>query len=488
MTLARTKQFLRRRGGVMSATFGVGALLALGLLVPHERYVGRATAAPAGPGYAGSIAWLQAQLTTRAAQVTSATALDVQVEPLEAQRGPRGELEQLIVRATAAGADEALAAAERLCRLLIEADRERRHAREERVEDGETGPGGPSLAALRVELEALRQQHPRLADAELGERAAERREEARRAREALEAAGLQRRRLGEEVALLEADVEQEARRAYVAHRAQQQAEALARAQRARQLEAAAQPAPARSSGPTRAELLRQELDRLLSTRTRRHPEVRRVERELELELQREQEGRAPTGRLEARDDERAAGAPPTRGFVLAGADGDAPPGARAPGALALDVPDAWLQRAPSYPLLQEARRRAREAELELELAQRQQEQLAADAVRLTEQLAALAAPRLEEARLLGAIEEAQRAPVSEASAERAPLEPPLVRGEPARIERVVGAGRFPLALVVAALAALGVGLLVERQDRTIYDVEDLLGADVLGVVPRLRGR
>src|SRR5690606_5615528 len=126
-------------------------------------------------------------------------------------------------------------------------------------------------------------------------------------------------------------------------------------------------------------------------------------------------GRVDAGRVDGGRDEHAAVPPASSapGFVLAGADGDA----GLPGALALDVPDAWLQRAPSYPLLQEARRRAREAELGLELAQRQQAQLEADAARLGEQLAALAAPRLEEARLLGAIEEAQRAPVSEVAPE-----------------------------------------------------------------------
>ncbi len=495
MTLERTQRFLRRRAGVIGVTFAGGALLtSLAVVLPTPRFVARASVAPAGPGYATPVAWLVAQISSRTllADVTYAAFKQPVGDPAEALRAPGhdlveaerdagGELAQLAVWVGGPSKEEALKAAERLRTVLLEADRTRRAALAADEVPGE--PPGPSLAELRVERAALRQRHPPRLVAERLARAAAAADAAARAREAATVAQLDHTTRSEEVARLEAEVDREARRAYLAHRAEAQAEALARAQEQRRQQQA-DPQAERPAGPSRSEVLRGELQRMLAKWTPRHPEVRRLQRQLDLELERER--REGTAAAASREDQAAAPERPqvgpqvgerSRGFVLAGADE----------AGTLQVPDGWRQRAPSYAALLEARRQEREAALAQALAARRADQEEARAARLGQQVTALRQPRLEAERLEGAIEQLRRAGPEEPARAAGP---PLVSGGPPLIVTVIGGGaRFGWGLTLAALAALLAGLLAERQDRTIYAVDDILGAaPVLGAIPRVRGR
>ncbi|MCO5169468.1 MAG: hypothetical protein M9894_24255 [Planctomycetes bacterium] len=176
--------------------------------------------------------------------------------------------------------------------------------------------------------------------------------------------------------------------------------------------------------------------------------------------------------------------------MIAVADG--PPDLGAPA----DGPEAWTHRAPSYPVWAEARARAEEVRLALDALEQEQAARRHEHDLLASQLAQLAAPRLEEARLVARLEQeaARRAAPSPAPAAAAA---PATAGSPLRLlePAAVHAERSPwrhlpaVALLALLLPALG-GVLLEARDRSVAGPDDLdgLGAPLLGVIPHLRAR
>lgn len=502
----------RRRGRAMLV--GCGATLAAGVLVLGSMptvYSARALVGPAVGTYDGPIDRLTEQTLSPAvlAEVASACRLSPHrgvgetlarvpgdpVERLGARLEVRGAPVQGVV-VEASGTSRLLAelAADLLAARLVAADAEHR-ARARGAAPVATSSSTSEVSAevataipSRLLLEQLRLRHPLLRDADADRRAQA--IAARLSEDRIATAGLrgQLDGLGAEAERLEALVQEEATRAWRLDRA----ERLALAERSAAPAAAESPPRGAPAPSSRVAELEAELQRLLATRTTLHPDVRRLMRMLDSE--RRSAAAVPVDdesrpvRAEPRSEQAGADLDLDRG-VLAVADGppDLAPQQAQPG------PEAWTQRAPSYPAWIEARARVEETRLALDA--REQERAAREREHdlLTKRLAELAGPRLEEARLVALVEgEARRADeVASASPAQRPAQasPPLVviRGAGVHAARSPWQ-HLPLWALASLLLPLFGGLLLEVRDRSVRGVEDLegLGAPVLGVVPHLR--
>lgn len=486
---------------------GSGAAFAAGVLVLGSMptiYSARALVGPTVGTYDGPIDRLVEQTLSPGAlaEVASAcelsphrslgeTLADVPSDPLQrlaAHVEVRGAPTQgVVVEASGTSRASAELAADLLATRLVACDAEHRGRATGAAPittTSSTDTAAPAVPA-RLLLEQLRLRHPLLREPE-----AERRAQAIAARlseDRIATAGLrgQLEGLGAEAERLEALVQEEATRAWRLDRA----ERLAAAER-RTAPPSSSQAPAPATGPapaSRLAALEAELQLLLATRTTLHPDVRRLMRMLDSERLRAMAEPARDGRQADRraiSSEHAA-LPLDRG-VLAVADG--PPDL--PGQ---EGPEAWTQRAPSYPAWIEARARVEEARLALD--GREQERSAREREHdlLARRLADLGGPRLEEARLLALVEaEARRADVIAAATPAGLANPtltPLVVLQGAGVHTVRSPWQhLPLWALGSLLLPLLGGLLLEARDRSIRGVEDLegLGAPLLGVVPHLR--
>ena len=164
---------------------------------------------------------------------------------------------------------------------------------------------------------------------------------------------------------------------------------------------------------------------------------------------------------------------------------DEPPGGRErPSTL----PAVWLQRAPSYPELLQARQRASATRARLASertrTQRMRERLDRQGAELERASAGLAEARAEELRLVRALSRrdlrrAQQGARSPARLVRAPAEV-VERHEPIRL--------LPLAILAALGASLLAAWVLDQRDPSLHEPSELesLGVPVLGVIPHLR--
>lgn len=497
MSLQRARQFVRRRRAVLAGTLALGAAAVAGLAhgVPSA-FVARAVV-KADVGYQGAVAGIVAHVVsgTAVAEARDLAGWD-RAEPdpprlrvpgrelVGISTRPDGSVDRLEVQVAGRTRQGALRAAGHLADAICDEDRARRErARRNATPKGDVLPG-PTWVELHDELATLRQAHPGLSDANLPRRRAQAASSLADAEQALEAAEVRLAGAKAEAARLAALVDVEATRLFSADRIARQARAEAERQRRRQAEQEAAAArrnagqAAQAAAGARVAELEAELERLLVTRKRRHPDVRRVLRQLEVERRRS----AAEPQPEPTSAERSAARPvsPSR-YVLAGADDEG----AVPGNLG-----SWKQRAPSYAALQEAVRRQREVEVELDVAQRRHADRRQREATLVAAEQALEEPRREEQRLIALLEEVERRTPTR-SGQATPLRPPLVITDRGTFLGETGLRPWwPAGAGLAVLLALLAGLLAERWDRTLYEITDLghdLGVPVLGVIPKIRG-
>ncbi|MCA8922993.1 MAG: hypothetical protein KDD82_14355 [Planctomycetes bacterium] len=353
---------------------------------------------------------------------------------------------------------ESLAAARYLAQTVIDYDRAWRTSLAEAAVV--QAPGDEP--DYRAQFQALRSSAPEADGSELVRRLrdlrqriaeAEIKQASLLAREQAAADGLQE---------LDARVSEEATQAYLAHldAERERARALA-AQREGEGEAPVDPRLERIAGMER------QLERMLATRTRRHPEVRELVRVLEAE------------RRAAAD----AGLTPVGPASDPSLDPDFDESAFQPG----PTPPGWRQRAPSYPGWVGARDEVLEVRQQLAVAREELSALVAQRDGLDAAQARAEETRRELARLERLAEEQERR-AEERRAEQTtapPLELDSLRAERESMAWVGWRGTVFLAL----LLGLGVGGLVDLSDDSYRLPEEVLelGVPVLGVIPHLRG-
>lgn len=519
---------------------GLGLAAGVTLLgAAPSTFTARALVGPATGSYDGPIERLVEQVLSPASlmHVVSACELPAHrslvevlsgtpagaVERLDARLEPRGApIEGVVVETDATTREAAIRAADLLAARLIAADAEHRGralggvaapsstrhlvgASPSAAAPG-SGPGSAPRPAARLLLEQLRLRHPLLRDAE-----AERRLQTLAARlsdDRVDVAGLAAHLDGLEAEgeRLERLIREEAARLWRLDRAERQELAARRTRSVPSPETPGAPASSSSSAASTSRVaeLEAELGRLRASRTTLHPDVRRLTRLLESERQRvSSRSPAPADARQAEGSSggaphavelRTAAAPLDREAPLLLPIADGPPALDAPPG---DGPEAWTQRAPSYPTWIEARARAEEIRLTLDAREQQHAARQREHDLLARQLQQLEGPRLEEAALL------ERVAADEEAARQAARQPassavePQRHGPPLLLLQAAGihSERSPWrhlgvwALASVLLPLLG-GLLLELRDRSVRGVEDLegLGAPILGVVPHLRGR
>lgn len=487
----------RRRARYMTIVFGAlgTCVVVLCDLLPAEHRA-RAVVAPSGPGRVGPIERIRELALSPASLAEVADVASVAdsrtlgewvagrapdpglrvVPEVLVVRGAERELEHVIVLASGRTADQARRAADALADRVVALDAGLASGQL----PAERGLAPPSAAA-QARLAAYRAEHgPLLRDVGLEER--HRALAVRVAEERAALVGLRAQLVGagEESDRLEVLARDEAAQAHALHRDEEAARALAAAP-APALAPAPAPAPPPPAAADRLSALEAELQRLLVTFTERHPEVRRLQRQVEAE--RRAQAAAPAApRAPGAPQEAAARRPEVAsaelpGLVFAVAD-DAPP---APGAAG---PEAWLTRAPSYGLWAAARARVEATRVEVEAREQALAVRTGELATLERALAAQTTVRAEEARL-----------AADAAAELA-LAPPAPLDPAARLAVVERAtvidSRSPWALllpgvVLAGLASVLLGVAVDAADRTLHRREELeaLGVTVLGVIPRV---
>lgn len=510
--IQRLVLFLRRRR--REALLAAGCFLALSFTAHAfpRRWVAEAVVTPRGlTPYAAPVERLVASATgtealeraaTAAGVTTAASVLELmETQPgleerlgvrTEVRRSPSGALEGVVLHAEAPGRDQAEQLVRSLARELIQ--RNEQEAAAEPAAHGAPAPDlravvAPALQEARSRLAALRERTPalgepsRAADLQLLERALS---EERIALTTWEARA-------DAAAAATGELEQAVRR---------EAQLAWQAERARPAPAPASPeqtAPPPPRAPSRLEQLEAELVRLLATRTDRHPDVRRVIREIEAEREAERaRGQAEPLRLPGGQEPVAV---PGQAWV------DRPVLERgvtagglqrvADGQPAQEPPPAFLQRAPSYGAWVAARSEEAQARREVEVRRRGLDARRGEHARLAAEEATRERVRAEEAALVrqvtGLEQQAGRVPSEAALTPRgqaagvAPL-------ELAAAPRLTPLTWAPWSTGEGVLIALGLALLagwvVDMFDRSYYQVEELsdLSVPVLGVIPHLRGR
>lgn len=522
--IQRTGTLLRRRGRLMAAAAGVvlgGGVLLLGSL--PSTYIARALVGPPVGTYDGPIERLIEQALSPASLAGVASACEVlphrgpgevlvgaPADPLKrlaARVEARGRpVQGVVVEAAGASPEQAIAAAGLLAARLVACDADLRALLPTGDAPASTAAAtqdGPEPLPARLLLEQLRLRHPLLRDVEAERRLAQLAARLSEDRIAHASLGAKLEGHAAEADRLEALVREEAGRAWRLDRAERLAQRAPRpASPSPPSAAQAEPPPEapRPAPSSRVAELEAELQRLLVSRTSLHPDVRRLQRLLEAERLRVAAAPAPPDarQADARDagDARHASAPARQPALddaphplIAVADG--PPDVVGP---VVDGPEAWTQRAPSYPAWAEARARAEEVRLALDALEQEQAARRREHDLLTGALAQLAAPRLEEARLTARLEQEARraAPAAPAGPEpAAPIGAPLRLLEPPAVhaERSPWAHLPALLLLALVLPAAG-GVLLEARDRSVGGPDDLegLGAPLLGVIPHLRAR
>lgn len=524
-----TAHFLRRRQTALLATFFglLAGACALVLLLPVS-YVARATLVSNGPGYDGSAELYAEQLDherTLAGLVDPELAVGILGEMFIMPRSPErlrpprrqlievdqsGGFARVAIHVRGLTEAEALDAANELARRMIRAD------------EGDVGQVNSAVAPEPGEdpalaLAALRRAHPLLEDDGSLVRYQEEELEWQRRREAERALEVQLEHEEARVAELEVAVARQARDAYRAHEAdllrEQEREAAARAaEQERRAQAAAEGAAREEPRVPLSELERQ-LRQLLATRTRRHPEVRSLLRRIELERERV----APTPSWTDDGPAQPAGSAPPPSAApeqpatspKSGAS-ESNPSAPSPEApeeerpasgepISDEVPESegsrqvlpavWLQRAPSYQELLDARQRASatRARLAAERArtERMRQRLDRQGAELRQASAGLADARAEEQRLQGLLKRRDQRRAQQSA--RGPAR--LVRAPAEVVERHEPIRTLPLAILGALLLSLLAAWGIDRRDPSIREPEELepFGVPVLGVIPHLRG-
>lgn len=513
--IQRLVLFLRRRR--REALLAAGCFLALSFTAHAfpRRWVAEAIVTPRGlTPYAAPVERLVAGATgtealeraaTAAGVTTAASVLELmETQPgleerlgvrTEVRRSASGALEGVVLHAEAPGRYQAEQLVRSLARELIQ-----RNEQEAAGQPAGSEPGGPTRPTVAPALQEARQ---RLAA--LRERTPSLREPSR----AADLHALERALSEDRIALTTWEARADAAAAATGELEQavrREAQLAWQAERARPAPAPvtpAQPAPAPQGparAPTRLEQLEAELVRLLATRTDRHPDVRRLLREIEAEreAERARSQAEPPLSLPGRQEPVAV---PGQAWVdrpvldrAADADGLK---RVADGQPAQEPPPAFLQRAPSYGAWVAARSEEAQARREVEVRRRSLDARRGEHARLEAEEATLARVRAEEAALV------RQVTGLEQQTAQAP-------GEPAASRRAEAAGVAPLELAAAprltpltwapwstgegVLLALGLALLagwvVDMFDRSYYQVEELsdLSVPVLGVIPHLRGR
>jgi hypothetical protein len=220
--------------------------------------------------------------------------------------------------------------------------------------------------------------------------------------------------------------------------------------------------------------------------TRRHPDVRRLMRKIELlKAEAAQERDAPGSGAKTSEEESRPIQDLPRAVVPI-ADGD-----ERPLGIGEEVPGHWLQRAPRYSLWVEAQSQAAQARVTLDAREQVLESRKKMHARLAKQVTELERARLEEQELLAQQQEEEALRVRAAN-ELPPVHEPLLIVEQARVIHASTPWRFFLPLtLVAGLLALLAAYLVELQDRSFHspgEVTRRASLPVLGVIPHLRGR
>lgn len=519
--IQRTGTLLRRRGRLMAAAAGVvlgGGVLLLGSL--PTSYTARALVGPPVGTYDGPIERLIEQTLSPASLAGVASACEVlphrgpgevlvgaPADPLmrlAARVEARGRpVQGVVVEAAGASPDQAIAAAGLLAARLVACDADLRALLPTGDAPASTAAAtqdGPEPLPARLLLEQLRLRHPLLRDAEAERRLAQLAARLSEDRIAHASLGAKLEGHAAEADRLEALVREEAGRAWRLDRAERLAQRAPRPAAPSAAQGEPPPEAPRPAPPSRVAELEAELQRLLVSRTTLHPDVRRLQRLLEAERLRVAAAPAPPDarQAETRDtgDARHASAP-ARPLALDDAPhpliavADGPPDVVGP---VVDGPEVWTQRAPSYPAWAEARARAEEVRLALDALEQEQAARRREHDLLTGALAQLAAPRLEEARLIARLEQEARraAPAATAGPEAvgsiaAPLrllEPPAVHAERSPW------AHLPALLLLSLLLPAAAGVLLEARDRSVGGPDDLegLGAPLLGVIPHLRAR
>ncbi|RMG17777.1 MAG: hypothetical protein D6731_03410 [Planctomycetota bacterium] len=507
MSLARRLAGLVRRRArtLLSTWIGLGALATAFVFSAPEHYRAEAVLGADAPGgYAGPARRLVARVNSRSVLLRAAAeggllgasgqAAGDDPAPTDALRrlGARFELEgrpgavqALRVSAQAPSPQGALRAVDLLCRELLDYDRrlrERTLAQRARGEDAR--PHGAKPA--RVLLEELRQRHPLLRDPDFLQR--HQREAEAIATEELAVLALRKRRdalraraqrLGELVRR-EAEVAYRAHREQLARREREAAEAAAREREARE---ATESAPPQVVAETRRELAahEEELQRMLATRTRRHPDVRRLLRKIELLRKRASE-EAPAPPEGAGTGERSKPVSLREAEVVPIAEP-----AEDPVALA-DAPlETWRQQAAHYADWLAAQSEADQASVALEAREQvllRRKQRHADREKAVQELEVA---RLEEQRLLARMEEEEA--LRKAAPTLAPPHEPLLLATAPRVVSSDTPRDYLLPLwVLAGLLAAGAAALAEATDRSFWTLSDVqrTGLPVLGAVPRMR--
>jgi len=342
-----------------------------------------------------------------------------------------------------------------LAQALLDADAQWRKA--QRTDEPE--PQASDEPDYRAQLQALRASAPEADGSELVRRLrdlrqriaeAEIQQASLLAREQAAADGLQE---------LDARVSEEATQAYLAY-------LDAEREKARQ-EAMREGSGDETRDPrlVRIDELEAQLERMLATRTRRHPEVRELVRRLEAE------------RRAAAD----AGLTPT--VDPRGVDFDPTPFQPGP------TPPVWRQRAPSYAGWVGARDEVLDVRQLLAVAREELTALVTQREGLEAAQARAEDTQRELARLERLAEEQERSAAAERN-ERAVIPPlRLVPPVTSRAESLVWVG-WKGVVLLSLLLALGVGVAVDLGDdsyRLPEEVVGELGVPVLAVIPRLKG-
>lgn len=505
---------LRRRGQIIllaAAAFLLSGLVVLGAM--PTVYSARSAVGPSeGATSSGPVDLLVERV--RSPATLAAVASDCEV------RGPRTPLEVLagiaadpvqrlearvesvhgaiIVEASGTTPEVALEAANLLAQRLVDLDAERRATVQVVSEAQVTTADAPAVPA-QVLLAQLRIRYPTLRDPDAERRLQEIASRMSEDRIAVAAMRAQLDGLTAEAERLEGLVREEAARAWRLDRAERQSLAeRARSPRSEPESQGRGVAPSTPAGPppSRVAQLEAELSQLLATRTTLHPDVRRLLRLLESERQRAAVTPAPAPSPPAwRPASRSTAVEdvsmPADSLLFVTDDEDpALPPQQQPG----DGPDAWIQRAPSYPAWVEARARGEEVRLQLDAREQERAARQREHDQLTRRLADLEGPRLEEARLLARVDEEARAAARSVAA--TPLRAPAVAASaPLRLLQAAGVQserspwrHFPTWVLCSFLLPLFGGVLLELRDRSVRGLEDLddLGAPLLGVIPHLR--
>jgi hypothetical protein len=536
----------RRRAGIVGLSFGFLVVLLLGtMIVSPARFVATATLATAdGQPYPESFVSALTEtsaspefLTHVAAASSQADARTLRLElnrkagalALKVEGPTEGQAQQALLCAA-----ESLIATDSLVRGVSQAAAVTTDLEALRAPIAATREQEVTCQARLEELEAST---PDLADDTLESRARQLEGELRETQVKLDGLHAELESRSEHVEALDRQVSSEALVAYRADLEEQrreeqrleeqrlerqrleQRERLEAQRRARQLELTQasptprqQPAagptasPAEGSGQarawppsTRVQALELELERMRTHRTDRHPAVKRLLRELEVERRRQPPPPPPISTPTPAPAPAERSTPPSEPSArpawerpIADGEPDAPQPA----------PEKYRLEAPSYPDYLAAQEAAADSVEKIRVAEEEKETRLRAKADLEQRVQSLGPIRAEVEALLEQLDalEEQRAAQEDvlAKAERASanaVAPLTLRGEEGQQIRISTEQAGPIGwfegMLVALLLAVGAGVGSELRDRSFHraeEVQDALGVPVLGVIPHGRGR